>query len=152
MGGGGGGGGQQYVPEPQVQQTTFNPTGGGPVPTPQTFTQQGMPPWMNGWFSAPWWGMNAATGQPMGQNDLQAQQPAPAAQAQQAMPQAPAYNPIDAYRSWRRGNLAGDGWHGDNAYTYQDFLQDPASRFAESGRGMPGMAGVIWSMKNRFGG
>lgn len=152
MGGGGGGGGSYpMVQQPTVTPPQITPTGGGPTPVDQTFTQQGYPYWGTGLWGMPWWGMSAATGQPLTPADLQAPATPAAQQQQPAAPQqqeAP-FDSVGAYRAWRQGQIASGKWgeYGDNN-TYQDFLLDPASRFAESGMGMPGMAGVIWSMRN----
>jgi len=76
-----------------VAMAQFNPEqaqGVGWNPVPQTFTQEAKPAWMQGWFDMPSWGMDAATGQPLGQEQLQAQayqppeQQAPAPAPQQA--------------------------------------------------------------------
>lgn len=98
MSGGGGGGGSkqpapQYEPVEEAELRTTGYRGMGPTATPQTFTQQGMPPWMQlgnmgfgavpgqqNWFAAPWWGRNAATGGQLSASDLMYQAPpAPAA-------------------------------------------------------------------------
>lgn len=83
MGGGGGGGGTQVVqPEPfrpvtpaQLETTGYG--GMGYYPTPNPFTQQSTPAWANGWFSMPWWGTDAVTGQPLTQEQLQPPAPPP---------------------------------------------------------------------------
>jgi hypothetical protein len=110
-GGGGGGGGSgggsvsTYSPPPAPFDLQTTGWGGmGPTATPQTFTQASMPYWMQpaqggqtNWFAAPWWGMNAVTGQPLQQQDLQYQPPAapPAAPAPAPAPAAPSLNYSD---------------------------------------------------------
>lgn len=102
-----GGGGSKQAPAPappKAEHQDIRTTGWGgmgPTATPQTFTQQGMPTWMQqgnqmqqpgyqqgqpNWFAAPWWGMSAANpGQALTQQDLMYQQPQAAPQpAQQA--------------------------------------------------------------------
>jgi hypothetical protein len=85
MGGGGGSGGAQVIqqaPEPfrpvnPVQLQTTGYGGMGPYPTPNPFTQGSAPSWANGWFSMPWWGTDAVTGQPLTQGQLQPPPPPP---------------------------------------------------------------------------
>ncbi len=92
-GGGGGGGGSQaqmaMMRPPDLDIPVTGYPGLGPTQVDQTFTPQAKPPWMQGSaFGAPWWGMNAATGQSLGQQNLQPQAPPPAQQAPQAPPTA----------------------------------------------------------------
>jgi hypothetical protein len=64
---------QSYRP---VQPTTFNPEqaqGVGWSQVPQTFTPEAKPAWMTGVWDMPSWGMDAVTGQPLGQEQVQAQ-------------------------------------------------------------------------------
>jgi hypothetical protein len=82
----------QQMQLPGFQQLQTTGWGGmGPTPTPQTFTQEGMPSWMQAgpgmtygqqgptnWFAAPWWGMSAANPeQALTQEDLMYQPPPP---------------------------------------------------------------------------
>ena len=66
---GGGGGGyappapqSNYTPPPEPFALDIDRWRGvmGPTPTPNTFTAQGKPPWMQGWFDMPTWRTMAA--------------------------------------------------------------------------------------------
>ena len=94
---GGGGSKQSYVP--QQQQPVYRPVNAPEIPTtgyggmgyynvPNPFVQGSKPAWMQGYFDMPSWGMDAVTGQPLAQEQLQVQQPPP--------PQAPAPEPAPA--------------------------------------------------------
>ena len=95
---------QSYTP---AKPTTFNPEqaqGVGWNPVPQTFTAQGKPAWMTGVWDMPSWGMDAATGQPLGQEQLQAQayqQPAPQQAPAPRQPQG-VFDPRMQYDLYRR--------------------------------------------------
>ena len=61
---------------PSSQLQTEGWEGMGPTPVPNPFTQQGQPTWMQGAWSAPWWGMSAVNPQQaLTQQDLMYQQP-----------------------------------------------------------------------------
>lgn len=62
-GGGGMSAGQGMKMPPQAQLRTSGWPNMGYQQVPQTFNQQGRPPWMQGVFANPMWGRNAATGQ-----------------------------------------------------------------------------------------
>ncbi len=94
------------APVPDVNFTLDGYPGMGYTQVPQTFTQEAKPNWMStpktagigsagkgipqmqggSWFDMPSWGMDAVTGQPLTQQDLQPQAPPPAAAVQQQAP------------------------------------------------------------------
>ena len=79
------------VPYPSPQPQTQEWGGMGPTPVPNPFTPQGQPEWMQGAWSAPWWGMSAANPQQaLTQQDLMYQEPQapPVAPAQQEDPRS----------------------------------------------------------------
>lgn len=97
---------QVFIEPPEPFELDTTSWGGmGPTATPQTFTQDAKPPWMQegnfgvgatpgqsqNWFASPWWGMSASDPtQALTQEDLMYQAPAaPAAPAEEAAP-APA--------------------------------------------------------------
>lgn len=49
--------------------------GQGPTSTPNPYTQESQPEWMNGYYTMPSWGTDAVTGQPLTQENLQYQYP-----------------------------------------------------------------------------
>jgi hypothetical protein len=112
----GGQAGQQYS-EVVADNFQANPYAQGYNPTPQTYTPEAKPDWMTGWFGMPQWGMDAVTGQPLTQEQLQPariQQPtsAPAAAPQQQQQQAPVdmrsmYDVFSRQRDWenRRNDM-----------------------------------------------
>lgn len=96
-----------YTP---VQPTQFQPEqalGVGWNPVPQTFVPEAKPTWMQagGWWDMPTWGMDAVTGEPLTQEQVQAQQyvppePEPEPEAAPQQQQAP-FNMRDQYQVFR---------------------------------------------------
>ena len=98
---GGGGSSSGYRPPVQAQlqpvptadiQAAQGPQY-GPTVTPNPYAADNVPPWAQGWFSMPWWGMDPF-GSPMSREQTMYQQPAPPVQqAPEAAPQAPQTDP-----------------------------------------------------------
>ncbi len=124
MSGGGGGRGGGYAAPPPIQpfqlqqppMPEWQPAQGpqfGPTATPNPFTAEGKPPWMQGWFDMPTWGQdvmgNPLTQQsfappvfeaPAPQQEPEEQGPDPMQQAAQAF-QDQYLNP----ERWRQQNM-----------------------------------------------
>lgn len=87
------------VNAPEIPTTGYGGMGYYSVPNP--FVQGSKPAWMQGYFDMPSWGMDAVTGQPLAQEQLQAQQPPPPAPQQpQQAPQQPQQAPVDMGRMY----------------------------------------------------
>lgn len=102
----GGQAGQQYS-EVVADNFQANPYAQGYNPTPQTYTPEAKPDWMTGWFGMPQWGMDAVTGQPLTQEQLQPARiqqptPAPAAAPQQRQQASFGGGMRDQYDVFRR--------------------------------------------------
>ena len=124
------------APVPDVNFTLDGYPGMGYTQVPQTFTQEAKPNWMStpktagigsagkgipqmqggSWFDMPSWGMDAVTGQPLTQQDLQPQAPPPPAAAVQQ--QAPAQQEtsmsrlLDQFLAGRGSPFFGNGRYG----------------------------------------
>jgi len=142
---------QELQPVPQAQFPTSGFGGVGFTQVPNTFTPGSAPPWMQGgqmdlgaqgyqgmpglgkampnWFQMPSWGMNAVTGQPLTQEEVQApkyEPPPPPPPQQQATQPSRASVP-------RRSNSSRDMWMAgykgglDNMRRYNNLL-DPYAK------------------------
>lgn len=87
------------VNAPEIPTTGYGGMGYYNVPSP--FVQGSKPAWMQGYFDMPSWGMDAVTGQPLTQEQLQVQQPPPPAPAPvQAPQQQQQQAPVDMDRMY----------------------------------------------------
>lgn len=134
---GGGGGGQKMLPPAQIQPVpqVDLPMGGysgiGYTQVPQTFVPEAKPDWMKGWWDMPSWGMDAVTGKPLTQEQLQPKkyEPPPKPEPEEEKEKAPQMDPRRMYdlfarqQAWERRrddlNLQ-DGW--GNASDKSNFM------------------------------
>jgi hypothetical protein len=172
---GGGGSTQSYVPPapapvyrevnaPEIPTTGYGGMGYYSVPNP--FLQGSKPAWMQGYFDMPSWGMDAVTGQPLTQEQLQVQQPPPppAPAPEQAPAPAPApqqapfdmrgmYDAFSRQQAWDRNRdemFLQDGSGGSNGVwgSYYRNARDPLSRWEDQQRRMQN-SGLAEQMQQR---
>jgi hypothetical protein len=93
------------VPQNDIQPNWGPAFGAQPVQNP--YVADNVPPWMNGWFGMPQWGMDPF-GNPLTQEQMMYQRPAQFdqnMQAQQAPPPGPQQNPFRSGYSPVQGGL-----------------------------------------------
>jgi hypothetical protein len=124
---GGGGGSPSSRPAAQAAPLPPVPTAGiqaaqgpnyGPTMTPNPYMANSVPPWAQGWFQMPWWGMDPF-GNPMGQEQMQYQQPAPPPM-QQAAPEQQSFSGNESFNK---------GYSPLGDVRYYNMLNDPYERY-----------------------
>ena len=124
----------QIQPVPTADLSLGQYPGMGYTPVQNPFTAQGKPPWMQGWFDMPTWGMSAADPtRALTQQDLMAQNQTPtmgakapaapaAATEPQVDPQAAEKAKIDRYLQWKNTErLANSMDSVNNDYAPEDY-------------------------------
>jgi hypothetical protein len=131
----------QIQPVPTADLSLGQYPGMGYTPVESPFTAQGKPPWMQGWFDMPTWGMSASNpSRALTQQDLMAQNQLPTmgakAPVQQQAPEPEPEKQEDPvreakrYMSWRNanslnslGNKGGIPYGNDNDVSYENYLR-----------------------------